>query len=151
MKRTLALVVCALVLTVLLVALGVAELGRTPEWRVELDAYLRSAHVPASGTMEVRSIERARHPYNMSADLSRARFGNDIYYDRTLPYPPQRVRCVLLERRHSVSHVTYQVLLVALHEDLYHADWVVHEGETAPFSESYLEQIEGLGCRLDIP
>jgi hypothetical protein len=151
MKRTLALVVCALVLTVLLVALGVAELGRTPEWRVELDAYLSLAHVPADGTVEVLSIERARCPYNMSASLSRARFGDDVYYGRTLPYPPQRVRCVLLERRYSASRVTHQVLLVALHQDLYHADWVVHEGETAPFSPSYLEQLEALRCHLDIP
>jgi len=150
-KKTLALVVCVLVLITLLVTLGIAELRRTPEWRVELDAYLRSAHGPANGTVEVLTIERARHPYNMSADLSRTRFGNDVYYDRTLPYPPTRVRCVLLARRHAVGSVTYQVLLIALHEDLYWTDWVVHEGETTPFSEIYLEQLEGLGCHLDIP
>lgn len=151
MKRTLALIVCALVLTVLLAVLGVAELGRTPEWRIELDAYLRQTQGPGSGTVEVLSIERARQPYNMSADLSRTRFGNDVYYGRTLPYPPKRVRCVLLERQHPVGSVTHQVLLVALHEDLYWADWVVHEGETAPFSESYLEQLEALGCHIAIP
>ena len=69
----------------------------------------------------------------------------------TRPSPRPLSVVLLLARRHSVNQVTYQVLFVALHEDLYWTDWVVHEGETAPFSQSYLEQLEALSCHLDIP
>lgn len=43
---------------------------------------------------------------------------------RSLPYPPTDLWCVQL---HSPDPAAPQVVLAALHQDIYNAEWVVHE------------------------
>ncbi len=66
---------------------------------------------------------------------------------RPIPYPPTEVRCVLLEL---VSEDTYFVVFANLHQDMYNAQWIIHEGEKSPFSQAFLERVASFGCDLDL-
>ena len=66
---------------------------------------------------------------------------------RPIPYPPTEVWCVLLKLS---SEDTYFVVFANLHQDMYNAQWIVHEGERAPFSQVFLERVASFGCDLDL-
>jgi hypothetical protein len=63
---------------------------------------------------------------------------------RALPYPPEEIWCVLLEPREEEA----QVVLVALHMDLYKADWVVHELPPAWSAAERGAVLSDLGCAV---
>lgn len=66
---------------------------------------------------------------------------------RPIPYPPTEVRCVLLKL---ASTDTYFVVFANLHQDIYNAQWIIHEGEKAPFSQTFLERVASFGCDLNL-
>ncbi len=66
---------------------------------------------------------------------------------RPIPYPPTEVWCVLLKL---ASTDTYFVVFANLHQDMYNAQWIIHEGEKSPFSQTFLERVASLGCDLDL-
>ena len=78
--------------------------------------------------------------------MSGGTFGNQAYNYYDLPFPPQRVYCVYVERGPTGGPTSRQVLFVTLHRDLYHADWIVHEGDREPFSGQYAQALSDLGC-----
>jgi len=147
MHKALALSLIALVLIVLLAVLVLIEVSRPADWQDVLDWYVEHGNDEGQ-TVTVLSITRARQPALFPQDLSRAVFRDNVYYPYdSLPSPPARVWCVLVEReRASGQRPSKQMLFVALHQDLHNADWVVHEGETAPFSPSFRQGLEQIGC-----
>ncbi len=84
----------------------------------------------------VKEYVQARLPQNFRTEMSSSSYGNTPYYVTThranpdypgqkpLPYPPNDVWCVKLT---STDPLTPQVVLLALHQDIYNADWVMHE------------------------
>ncbi len=66
---------------------------------------------------------------------------------RPIPYPPTEVWCVLLKL---AAEDTYFVVFANLHMDMYNAQWIIHEGEKAPFTQGFLERIASFGCDLDL-
>lgn len=152
MRKALALSAIALVLIIVLVVLAVIEISRPPEWQEALDEYIAHCHDSLDDTVAVVSLERARQPDRFSVEQSRAVFGDDVYYSYgSLPFPPQKVWCALVERKSPPLRMARrQVLFVALHQDLHNADWVVHEGEIEPFSQPFLESLDLVGCDLGL-
>jgi hypothetical protein len=152
MKKALALSLIALVLIVVFGVLVLIEISHPTDWQQALAEYTTYCHDSLDQEIVVTSIERARQPDRFSADQSRTVFGDGVYYGYgSLPYPPDKVWCALVERKHISSHRTrVQVLFVALHQDLHNADWVVHEGETEPFSQPFLEGLGRMGCDLGL-
>lgn len=165
-----------LVLAVTLVAVAVAERSLPPAWRAELDRYLAYKSGVLSTDVQVLRVARASRPWQFGADgsrprdLSRVVLGDRAYFqvDRSysgderygfqpLPFPPQEVYCVLL--RHGTgagglsTEVGYAVVFVALHQDLYNAAWVVHEGPPDPFAPALAASLSRIGCdpSLDRP
>ena len=79
---------------------------------------------------------QARLPQNFRAEMSTASYGNTPYYVTThrsnpdypglkpLPYPPNDLWCVKLK---SADPTAPSVVVLALHQDIYNADWVMHE------------------------
>ena len=163
--KVISLLVLPLVLLAVWVGMEVAERGSHARWRVELDKYLAYKSTSAGQVTVVRTA-RARRPWQFGADgvraqiLSQTTFGDQPYYrvDRTyregwngprpLPYPPQQAYCVLLEQKHSAEGLGYMVVLVALHQDLYNAAWVVHEGGEAPYAAQFVAGLSEIGCDL---
>lgn len=148
MRKTLAVTLAGLVLIVLLAALVIAEVIQQPAWRAELDAYARHATTSRDEVITVTAVRRARHPHRFEQGHSHGTFGDDVYGARSLPFPPTRVWCVLVTRQRPGRGIVDQVLYVALHQDLHHAEWIVHQGETAPFGQRTLETLDELGCNL---
>jgi hypothetical protein len=67
-----------------------------------------------------------------------------------LPFPPTEVWCVLIGMQPPAEGTAaeHAVVFVAQHRDIYNADWVVHQGETAPFSPALAAGLSGIGCNL---
>lgn len=80
-------------------------------------------------------------------DPSTATTSSGFRMGRPIPYPPTEVRCVLLKL---ASTDTYFVVFANLHQDMYNAQWIVHEGEKTPFSQTFLDRIASFGCDLDL-
>jgi hypothetical protein len=154
------------IVLLLLVALGIAVVAETPEQpglpagcRERLDEYL--AHDAPPGVTRMLRFERARTPWNLTADMSQAAFGASAHYQTdssksgiALPFPPKEVWCVLLERADTTfglaAGMPYDVVFVGLHVDLYYADWVVHKGPAAPASPQLKDSLSVLGCELGL-
>lgn len=109
----------------------------------------------ASNDQSSRSV-----PYVASDRITETTLNTPSYHDpsttttsssfrmgRPIPYPPTEVRCVLLKL---VSEHTYVVVFASLHQDMYHAQWIIHEGEKAPFSQMFLDRVASFGCDLDL-
>jgi hypothetical protein len=45
---------------------------------------------------------------------------------------------------------TYFVIFANLHQDMYNAQWIIHEGEKVPFSQTFLDRVASFGCDLDL-
>jgi hypothetical protein len=82
-------------------------------------------------------------PYSSTAGTT----GGSYIGSRPIPYPPTEVWCVLLKL---ASEDTYFVVFANLHMDMYNAQWIVHEGEKAPFSQIFLDRVTSFGCDLDL-
>ena len=120
-----------------------------------LSSYLRYYSSSHSGAT-VKAIVTARSPSRFTADMSGLVIGDSPYYNtdlgkggatresqgqRALPYPPDELRCVLLG-----SSQGDDVIFVALHRDLYNADWLVHQAQDRWSSEALQAQLSAVGC-----
>jgi hypothetical protein len=84
----------------------------------------------------IRQYVQARLPQNFRVEMSKDSYGNTPYYATThrsnpnypglkpLPYPVNDLWCVQLK---SADSTAPQAVLLALHQDIYNADWVMHE------------------------
>jgi hypothetical protein len=84
----------------------------------------------------IKQYVQASLPQNFRAEMSKASYGNTPYYVTThranpaypgqkpLPYPPNDLWCVKLKSTYPTAP---QAVVIALHQDMYNADWVMHE------------------------
>jgi hypothetical protein len=159
MRKASVVIFPLLLATALIVASLVAiRMNRFPDWQLELDRYVEYKDSLSSGTTTVQLVDRASRPWNFSRDMSHAVFGDSPYYQtdysyggrhgpRPLPFPPEDVRCVLLERDHN-EETMYTVVFAAEHQDLYNADVVIHEGASDLSAQSFVDSISRIGCDL---
>jgi hypothetical protein len=84
----------------------------------------------------IKQYVQASLPQNFRSEMSKTSYGDTPYYITThrtnpdypglkpLPYPPNDLWCVQLKRTDPAAP---QVVVIALHQDIYNADWVMHE------------------------
>ncbi|MBN1135030.1 MAG: hypothetical protein JXM73_00495 [Anaerolineae bacterium] len=174
MKRGILLIVALL----LLAALGTGVLALLPDkaglpagCQAALNQYLTHKNATLSEGLSVKSAVKAANPGRLAQDVSMAVYGGSLYYQtdqdyqtssgdaeaddywatddrRPLPYPPEEVWCVLLER--SAQTPAYGVAFVSLHQDIHNADWVVHEAGPDPFASVSIQVASDLGCDLSV-
>ena len=164
MKRD-ALLLTPLVLLVVLVGVIAAEIpdrvGLPVSVQTRLDHYI--AHASPREVATVRSVERAKKPWNFVEDRSQAVFGDSVHFQvdsgsvgsLPLSFPPKELWCVLLEREDTstgdalAGGAAHAVLFVGLHMSMYEADWLVHEavGDTAMDLKKTLSMV---GCDLEL-
>jgi hypothetical protein len=161
MRRAGVVIFPLLLATALVVASLVAiRMNRPPDWQLELDEYVgyKDSLSSSSGTTTVQLVDRASRPWNFGRDMSQAVFGDSPYFQtdynyggrrgpRPLPFPPEDVRCVLLEQDHNEGTM-YTIVFVAEHQDLYNADVVIHEGANDLSNQSFVDSISAIGCDL---
>ena len=104
--------------------------------QLEVQTYLHCRSRTYSDTLRIGEYVQARLPQNFTADMSKASFSNTPYYEtdcrfnpdyagyKPMPYPPNDLWCVKIN---STDPDAPQAIVVALHQDIYNADWVVHE------------------------
>jgi len=146
--------------------------GRTPEnWRATLDQYLDQVYAVSETRPTVIATVRADQVTNFQ-ETDFVTFGQgeyfsiDVHYPitetaqsaeppvqtseqarlggRPLPYPPVELWCVQLQHADGKQAVVF----VAQHEDMFIAEWVMHVGETAPFSPEFVDFVKQVGCAL---
>ncbi len=104
--------------------------------------------------VQVQRTVNARQPWNFDERMGRAwlRPGEWPWQIDRLPFPPNALYCVLIERTPSASaksslKAARQLLYVAHHSDqLWRLGWVVHEGQQAPFGAADFKRLVELGC-----
>jgi hypothetical protein len=143
MRRAVAFSLATAVVVFLLAALLLIEIRRPTPWQDELTGHL--ARLSAQGdAVRLLTMRRALSPHAFDGRLSLAVWGNESYTATPLPYPPDKLFCVQLE--HTGVPSRRQVVFVALHNGLYTADWVVHEGAYEPFGPEFRSALADLGC-----
>lgn len=162
MRRVIFIAIPLLAATIFFAAWLVIEARRPPEWQAPLSQHLDYKASTASETFRVGSVVRAAKPWNFSPETSRAAFGDSVYYQTMpyhgaqagstpLPYPPERVWCVSLERvgstlENEAEGQTTTIVFVAFHQDLYNADIVVHEPADNLSGQKLSEALSEIGC-----
>jgi hypothetical protein len=118
-----------------------------------VQAYVQYRDKALSKSLVVGEYIHARLPQNFQAALSKLSYSDTPYYQTTqrtntnypgqipLPYPPNDVWCVKLS---SADPAAPTAILVALHQDIYNADWVVHE-MTDPATV-----LSAVGCKFSV-
>jgi hypothetical protein len=174
--RPVALSFPLLLLVALLVAIGVAESqpGLQRQAKAELDRYIEHQHGRSGFRPVVRQISQASLPQHFTAALSGASYADSPYYrttnhyrepadpslpgpgasrlhffsefGRPLPFPPERLWCVLLDPGDLGARRT---VFVALHQDLYNAGWIVHEGPAGASDTDLGAALARLGCDVE--
>jgi len=136
--------------------------------------YLRYQESSSQQAGAVQQIVHAARPWNLTPPMSKATFGSGVYYQTTtsynvpgsfglratatlwprefssqrgglrpLPFPPVDVWCVLLRQADKAQRVVF----VVEHQDIYNADWILHEpnAESRPELSAILSSV---GCDL---
>jgi hypothetical protein len=167
MRKAPLLIIPVLVVIVIGAVFAVYESRRTPEWRVELNRYTAVQDATEARTTTVLAATKARQPWNLTRDARTVVYGDSAHYITDagyggqsagsgtipLPYPPEEVWCALLKQERTSTgtsevRVAYDVVLVALHQDLYNADWVVHAGIGDPSGQRAAELLPLVGCAV---
>jgi hypothetical protein len=163
MRRATFLILALLLPATLIIALlAVLQRSHLPAWQLELAKYVECKDSLLSTRTTVRLVDRASRPWNFTQDMNSAVFGDNPSYQtgysyggrdgpRPLPYLPEKVWCALLERDHKstdelIRETTYTVVFVAEHQNLYHADIVIHEPASDPSAEVLMESLSRVGC-----
>jgi hypothetical protein len=71
-----------------------------------------------------------------------------------LPFPPEEVWCVLLGREdnlepHQLTDEAVELILVALHQDLYNADYIIHEIAGGSDAKRFSEVVRAIDCEMN--
>ena len=74
-------------------------------------------------------------------------YGEKNAGQRPLPFPPRELWCVWLEPA-GVEGGASRVVFVALHQDLYGGDWLLHEVPGPALSTKCRAILEAVGCDL---
>jgi len=149
--RPLAFGASLLVLIALVVAFARLEARRGPNWRLELEEYVAHSASP-SETVAIQSVVEAKAPHNFRQEMGTAA-RDDWRWGSVQPsFPPEAVRCVLLERsRPSTTddeqESTRQVVFLAYHTDaLYRVGWLAYAGPEEPFPQDLAANLAAIGC-----
>jgi hypothetical protein len=169
-----ALVMLVPLALVIIVALSAYKPGPPDKVVTAVYGYLRYQESSSQQAAAVQQIVHAGRPQNLTLQMSKATFGDSVYYQTTygfdapgglgsratatpwprefssqrggvrpMPFPPVDVWCVLLRQADKAQRVVF----VAEHQDLYNADWILHE----PSAESQPELnaiLSSVGCDL---
>lgn len=176
MNRAPIIVLTVLVLaTAIVVAVLIAREQTLPsEAQTALNEYVFYRQSLPSASVVVERVARAALPSHFTTDMSGASYGSSNFYhtahdyrepiavdlpsgsvitpsvqyvgaSRPIPFPPADLWCVVLKYGDQL-----QVIFVALHQDLYNADWLVHEPRADISARALSDKLGALGCNLDL-
>ncbi len=147
LRRTILLVLLIVIPLTIFIFFYLNELKFPLDAQDDLAQYL--AYQPAHPSPpQVETMLRAKTPLNFSEEMSLISYADSVYFRTTngyesdtsglkpLPYPPDDIWCI----KTTYAEIPFRIVVLALHSDLYNADWIVHD---IGASVRVLEQI---GC-----
>jgi hypothetical protein len=141
-RRFFLLLIPLMLILVTIVIWIVIESRQPPLWQADLDAYLNSLKAASAGDVTVIRVVEAHNPWNFTEAMSQQIFDESVYFP-PYPYPPEDVWCALLD-----VEGKQMVVYIALHQDLYNADTILHEsGKLYPDPQLSLD-LEKIDCEL---
>jgi hypothetical protein len=156
MKKRSLIVIPLLAVIVLVVSILLLDSLRTPAWRVKINHYLNFLRETNHPSYHVESTASAAQPGNFTEAMSVETYSDTPLFQTSsgsstsysaelepLPYPPEQVMCVLL---HDGSQL--QLVYVALHNNLYNADWIVHISPDPWGSQTLQFNLTSIGCSI---
>jgi hypothetical protein len=147
----------------------------------KLNDYLQYQNAQSSvSVLTISQAQRIARPWNFTPEMSGGAFGDSFSYHTQrsyeelsatgqpammitdtwqtisaggggqlpLPYPPQDGWCILLAQAEQEQP---KVIYILLHQDLYTADWIVHETPVDRSAEKLQMDLDSLGCQVDLP
>lgn len=148
--------------------------GLPTDAQEELDGYLLYLQGQRGVRPNVVQVNEASVPGQFKAEMSQSSYSNSPYYRstygyqsprpqsaaaqesviiqenddsrRAIPYPVENLWCVYLD-----SGQFLEVVFLALHEDIYNAAWLVHEGLTSVADPGTVANLTEIGCPLEAP
>ncbi len=168
MKKLLFLTIPFLVPGFVLILFLLYAEQQPPAWQTELEKYIAYKERGSPLLITELVAVRSGRPWRFTGDTNFIVYGDTPYYitDNTyqsgpdrrfsrmpLPYPPEELWCVLLKigPSYAPSFSKYQLVLVARHQDLYNADWVIHEAILPPSSPELKQTLSRVGCDIHVP
>jgi hypothetical protein len=156
MKKRSLIIIPFLAVILLVVVILVIDSQRTPAWRVKIDHYIAFLRATNHPSYHIESTASAAQPSNFSASMSVETYSDSALFQTSsgsgtsysaelepLPYPPEQVMCVLLQDGGQL-----QLVYVALHNNLYNADWVVHISSDPWGSQAIQFNLSSIGCSI---
>lgn len=147
-----------LIIALIFLAFWIVSKSVTPPWRVQLNLYLAYKVTPPEAPIRVIKTIHAGQPWNFTAEMSGATYGNCSFFDVThclnvkeslpdppLPYPVDDMWCALLQTS-SPEQETRWVVYVAKHEALYYTDWIIHESNLGIPDQHLMNNLSLIGC-----
>ena len=128
------------------------------EWQEQAQVYLAFQRSTGGDNYVVAGAAQARRPWQFTPQMREFSLGNGIYITDDsfnpstgmvpVPYPPEKVWCLLLETTASNTSTQQRVIFIAYHYDLYYADWVIHEAARSATTAELSTALKALGCSL---
>lgn len=138
----------------------------------QLDGYLLYLQGQRGNQPNVVQVNQAAAPGQFKADMSDTSYGDSPYFRttngyqsprtqsaaakesavirendnarRAIPFPVDNLWCVYLDGGQSL-----EVVYLALHEDMYNAGWLVHEGLASADDPQTVVSLTEIGCPLE--
>jgi len=101
---------------------------------------------------------QASRPWQFSSEMSINNYGDCIYFGAAycynldeaptspqIPFPPDEVWCSLV-KTFSGDEETSWIIYIAKHQDLYNADWIVHESSYNLTDPQVIDNLSTIGC-----
>lgn len=152
--KGLALCLPTMVVLITLTTILRLEAQRKPDWQIVLDQYLAQRELAADSYV-IEKVTRARHPRQFEPGMAVAIRNNELWQVEALPFPPQAVRCVLLQPRSTARDdslaMKREIVFIVYHDDtLWRSAWLIHWGPSEPLSEQNADDLETVGCDLNL-
>jgi hypothetical protein len=151
------LLIPLLAVMILIVAISVLDSLRAPAWQVKINHYITFLKENHHLSYHIESTASATQPENFTQAMSAETYSDTPLFQTSsantasfsaelepLPYPPEQVMCVLL---HDGSQLN--LVYVALHNNLYNADWIVHIAPDPWGSQAIQNNLSAIGCQIN--
>jgi hypothetical protein len=157
MKKRNLIIIPLLAVIILVATILVLDSLRTPAWRVKINHYITFLRETNHLTYHIASTASATQPDNFTETMSAETYSDTQLFQTSvsnnttitaelepLPYPPEQVICVLLNDGGQLN-----LVYVALHNNLYNADWIVHISPDPWDSQVTQSNLSSIGCQLN--
>ena len=144
--------------SLIFLGLWIAEKIAIPSWKSELNQYIAFKVSPADPPITIQRAIQASKPWQFKLEMSVSTFGDCIYFQTAICYraeemlaappltfPPEDIWCALLKTT-ATGEESDWVVFIAKHQDLYNADWIVHESSKSIADPQLKDDLTNIGC-----